>query len=32
MESAVRPTYLMFDGELIAYGDAKLHVISPALK
>jgi branched-chain amino acid aminotransferase len=32
MESAVRPTYLMFDGELIAYGDAKLHVLSPALK
>ena len=28
----VRPTYLMFDGELIAYGDAKLHVLSPALK
>ena len=27
-----RPRYVMFDGELVGYGAARLHVLSPALK
>ena len=32
MELGSRPRYVMFDGKLVGYGDARLHVLSPALK
>jgi len=32
MEPGSRPRYVMFDGKLVAYGDARLHVLTPALK
>jgi branched-chain amino acid aminotransferase len=32
MEPDLRPRYVMLDGELVDYGSARLHVLSPALK
>lgn len=32
MQPNSRPSYVMFDGQLIPYADGKLHVLSPALK
>ena len=32
MEPGLRPRYTMLDGEIVSYADARLHVLSPALK